>query len=102
LRAARATAGAALDAFEDHLRATILPASSGEGRLRPGLFAAEVAPTIGEPAITTEHIRTEAEREFAAVRAEMVRISREIAPQWLGDGPIRHDEGALLRAVIDE
>jgi uncharacterized protein (DUF885 family) len=101
LRAARATASGALDAFEDHLRATILPASSGEGRLGPELFAAKLAHTMRDRSITTEHIRAEAEREFAAVRAEMVRIAREIAPQWLGDGPIPDDEGALVRAVID-
>ena len=94
LRAARATAAAELDAFEDHLRATILPASSGEGRLGPELFAAKLAHTMRDPSITTEHIRAEAEREFAAVRAEMVRIAREIAPHWLGDGPIPDDDGA--------
>jgi len=100
LREARDTASAALDAFEDHLRASILPASSGEGRLGQELFAAKLAHTMRDPAITIKHIRAEADREFAAVRAEMVRIAREIAPDWLGDA-IPTEEGALVRAVVD-
>ena len=40
-------------------------------------------------------------REFAAVRAEMVRIARDAWPAWCGDRPIPDDEGALVRGVLD-
>ena len=66
----------------------VLPASRGEGRLGPGLFAAKLRHTMRDRSITTERIRAEAEREFAAVRAEMVRIAARDRPAWLGDGPI--------------
>jgi uncharacterized protein (DUF885 family) len=101
LRAARETAATALAAFEAHLRATILPASDGEGRLGPELFAAKMVHTMKDPALTPERIRERAEREYAAVRAEMVRIAREIAPDWLAGAPVPGDDDAVVRAVLD-
>ena len=101
LRAARDVAAAALDGLERRLRDEILPASDGEGRLGPELFAVKMIHTMQDRAMTPERIRERAEREFAAVRAEMIRIAREIAPQWLGDKPIPDDDGALVRAVLD-
>ena len=101
LRAARATAAAALDAFEDHLRATILPASSGEGRLGPELFAAKLAHTMRDPSITHG---AHPGRGGARVRRRPRRDGPDRPgdrPAWLGDGPIPDDEGALVRAVID-
>ena len=101
LRAARAVAGAALDAFELRLRDEILPATQGEGRLGAALFAAKMTHTMQDPAMTPDRIRGRAEREFAAVRAEMIRIAREIAPAWLGDAEIPTDDGDVVRAVLD-
>jgi uncharacterized protein (DUF885 family) len=100
LRAARAVAGEALDAFERHLREVILPASVGEGRLGSELFAAKMAHTMQDPGQTPERIRERAEREFAAVRAEMIRIAREIAPVWLGDEQVPDDDADVVRAVL--
>jgi uncharacterized protein (DUF885 family) len=101
LRAARAVAGAALDGFERRLRDEILPTTSGEGRLGPALFAAKMIHTMQDPAMTPDRIREQAEREFTSVRAEMIRIAREIAPSWLGDADIPTDDGDVVRAVLD-
>lgn len=101
LRAARATAGDALDAFERHIRDELLPGSTGEGRLGPELFGRKMAHTMRDPAMTPERIREQAERDYAAVRAEMIRIAREIAPRWLGDGPLPTADDAVVRAVLD-
>jgi uncharacterized protein (DUF885 family) len=101
LRDARTVAAEALDAFEHRLRDEILPTTAGEGRLGPELFAAKMAHTMQDPAMTPERIRERAEREFAAVRAEMIRIAREIAPAWLGDQEIPEDDAAVVRAVLD-
>jgi uncharacterized protein (DUF885 family) len=100
LRAAREVAAAALDAFERHLRDEVLPAASGEGRLGPELFASKMAHTMQDPTQTPDRIRERAEREFGAVRAEMIRIAREIAPAWLGDDPIPDDDAEVVRAVL--
>ena len=100
LRAARTVAADALDVFERRLRDEILPQTSGEGRLGPELFASKMAHTMRDPAMTRERIRDRAEREFAAVRAEMIRIAREIAPAWLGDQEIPSDDADVVRAVL--
>ena len=101
LRAARAVAAEALDTLERRLREEILPTSAGEGRLGPELFAAKMAHTMQDRAMTPERIRERAEREFGAVRAEMIRIAREIAPTWLGDRPVPPDDAGVVRAVLD-
>jgi len=101
LRSARETAADALDGFEVYLRDEVLPGTSGEGRLGQDLFAAKMVHTVEDPALTPERIRDRAEREFAAVRAEMIRIARDIAPRWLPDGPAAEDDGAVVRAVLD-
>jgi uncharacterized protein (DUF885 family) len=101
LRAARQVAGAALDAFAEHLRAVVLPVAEGEGRLGPELFAAKMAHTMRDASMTPDYIRDHAEREYAAVGAEMVRIARAIAPRWLGDAPIPDDDAEVVRAVLD-
>jgi len=101
LRSARATAADALDALERHLREEVLPGTSGEGRLGSELFAAKMAQTVHDPGLTPERIRDRAEGEFSAVRSEMIRIAREIAPRWLPDGPVPEDDGAVVRAVLD-
>ena len=103
LRAARRTASDALAAFEAHVRDDLLPQSVGEGRLGPDLLAARMAHTMRDPAMTPERIRERAEREFGAVRAEMIRIAREIAPRWLGwdPGTMPVEDVAVVRAVLD-
>ncbi len=101
LRAAREVAAGALDETERHLRETVLPVGQGEGRLGPDLFAASLAVTMRDPTVTPERIRERAEHEFDTVRAEMVRIAREIAPDWLAGAPPPDDDIAVVRAVWD-
>jgi uncharacterized protein (DUF885 family) len=101
LRNAREEAAAGLAAIETHLRDVVLPAAEGEGRLGSALFAEKMTHTMKDPALTPTYIGERAEREYAAVRAEMVRIAREIAPDWLGTGAIPADDSAVVRAVLD-
>ena len=101
LRAARSVAADALEAFERRLRDEILPRTAGEGRLGAELFAAKMAHTMQDPSMTPARISERAEREFAAVRAEMIWIAREIAPAWLGDEEIPTADADLVRAVLD-
>ena len=101
LRAARDVAATALDGLERYLRHDILPASTGEGRLGPELFATKMAHTMQDPAMTPDRIRERAKVEFEAVRAEMIRIARAIASDWLDGGPVPEDDGDVVRAVLD-
>jgi uncharacterized protein (DUF885 family) len=101
LNAAAAAARSALDGFETHLRDVVLPASSGEGRIGAERFARKLVHTFRSEEVTIDSIRERAEREFAAVRAEMVRIAREIWPAWCPDRPLPDDDTALVRGVLD-
>ncbi len=101
LRATADVARAALAEFEAHLRDVILPASDGEGRLGADLFAAKLRHTMRSSTLTPDVIRERAEREYASVRAEMIRIARDIWPTWCPDRPPPADDSELVRGVLD-
>ena len=88
-------------AFETHLRDVVLPASEGEGRIGRQLFAAKMRHTMRSETLTPERIMAGAEREYVAVRAELVRLARDLWPTWRPDEPIPDDENALVRGVLD-
>jgi uncharacterized protein (DUF885 family) len=98
---AAATARDAIGRFEAHLRDVVLPASDGEGRLGPELFAAKMRHTMRSDELTPGRILAGAEREYDAVRAEMVRIARELWPAWCAGQPAPDDESGLVRGVLD-
>jgi len=93
IRTATAAAAGALAAFEAHLRDVVLPAAEGEGRLGPDLFARKMRRSLMSPSPAPDEILERAEREFAAVRREMVAIARRIWPAWLPDRPLPDASG---------
>ena len=101
LEAAAATARAALGAFETHLRDVVLPASQGDGRLGADLFARKMRHTMRSETLTPERVLAAAEREFHAVRAEMVRLAADLWPTWCPDMARPDDDDTLVRAVLD-
>jgi uncharacterized protein (DUF885 family) len=109
LRAAATTAHAALTGFEAHLRDVVLPASEGEGRLGPQLFAVKLRHTLRVD-LTPAELLARAEREYGVVRAEMIRLARDLWSSWLPDRPMPSAAGAgsqgaadseTVRAVLD-
>jgi hypothetical protein len=87
----RLKAGAedALDAIADldrHL-SELLHRSTGEGRLGPELFARKLHHTFRSD-LTAGTIMAQARVEFDAVRAEMIRIAREIWSEWVPGEPL--------------
>lgn len=101
LHEAAATAGEALTAFETHVRGVVLPASEGDARLGRERFGRKMRHTMRSETLTPERIMTAADREFAAVRAEMVRLARDLWPRWCPEQPLPDDEGTLVRGVLD-
>ncbi len=110
LRAAGATARTALAAFEADLRDRVLPASDGEGRLGGALFGAKLRHTFRSDVLTAEVIRAAAERDYLAVRGEMIRIATAIWPQWCpgvalptaaSTGSSEAAANAIVRGVLD-
>ncbi len=87
LTAAATSARASLDRLLTHLETVVLPASSGDGRLGPGLYARKL-PHALRTDFTIDALRDEATREFAAVRAEMVRVATELWPAWVPERPL--------------
>ncbi len=101
LEAAAVAAKGALATFGGHLRDVVLPTSEGEGRLGRDLFARKLVHTMRNPALTPERIIDEAEAQYAAVRAEMVRLASDGWERWLPDTPMPEDPNDLVRAALD-
>jgi uncharacterized protein (DUF885 family) len=101
LNAAAETARDALAAFEHRLRDDVLPSSDGDARLGAELFARKMRHTMRSEALTPGRILEGAEREFGAIRAEMVGLARELWPTWRRGDPPPTDDAALVRGVLD-
>lgn len=88
LRRATDTARGALEGFGDHLERVVLPASEGEGRLGPETYRVLFRHTVRDPALSPEPMVARAEAEAAAIRAEMVRLARDLWPRWCPGRPL--------------
>jgi uncharacterized protein (DUF885 family) len=101
LRGAAETAARALVAFGRYLADAVAPGATGSPLLGRELFARKLSHTLRDPSITPEVILERAEAEFAAVRAEMVRLARSIWPDWRPGEPAPAQDAALVRGVLD-
>ena len=68
--------------------------SDGEGRLGRDLFERKMRHTMRSETLTPDRILARAEPESAAVRAEMVRLARDLWPTWRRDREPPDDEQA--------
>ena len=101
LGAAAETARRALADLEVHLREVVLPRAEGEGRLGPELFTTKMGHTLKDAELSPTRILERAEREYVAVRTEMIRIARDLWPTWCPGREPPADDGAAVRAVLD-
>jgi uncharacterized protein (DUF885 family) len=101
LTRAAAVARPALTGFERHLRDVVLPGSDGEGRLGRVLFAEKMRHTMRSERLTPERILAAADRQFQAVRDEMVRLARELWPIWCPGRDVPVEDERLVRDVLD-
>jgi uncharacterized protein (DUF885 family) len=102
LEVAAERAGAGLERLERHLRTVVLPSSSGEGRLGPELFGRKLRHALRDPDLTPDRLLERAEREYEAVRAEMIRLAREIWPTWHPDLPLPDAATEGSQAAADQ
>ncbi|HTC85385.1 MAG TPA: DUF885 domain-containing protein [Candidatus Acidoferrum sp.] len=109
LRTAAATAKAALTDFGTHLSDVVMPASEGEGRLGATLFTAKLHHTLRSD-LTADEVLARAETESVAIRAEMVRLARDLWATWVpgtamwtaaSAGSTTAAENNLVRTVLD-
>jgi uncharacterized protein (DUF885 family) len=101
LDAAADVARAAVERFGEHLTSTIIPASVGDGRLGPDRFRERFRHTLRDAELTPELVLERARREAEAVRAEMVRVARQLWPERIADRPPPADEAELVRTVLE-
>ncbi len=101
LRVAADDAVTALEAMARHLVLEVVPNVSGPAELGEPLFSAKLRHTLQDPDASAAALLDRAEAEYAAVRAEMVRIAREIWPAWRPGETAPDDDGALVRGTLD-
>lgn len=102
LRSSVRDARTALDDFERFLVDEVIPTAEGEGRLGRELFAAKLRRTLRGDRPGPEEIVAAGEREYAAVRAEMVRLARDLWPSWRPGEPLPDATTAGSAAAADE
>jgi len=91
---------AAVDGFVGWLRNDLLPTADGDFRLGRELYERKFAHRL-KATITPSELEARAEAAYATVRAEMLRIARELWPAWVGQEPMPDDPDALTRRVLD-
>jgi uncharacterized protein (DUF885 family) len=107
IEAAVEAASAAVETFRADLDVQVRPRASGDGRLGEALFAQKLRYTLSSD-MTPDQLLQRAWRDHAAVRAEMLRLSRELWSTWLPDAPLPvvepgdgDAETNLVREVLD-
>ncbi|MDQ2674528.1 MAG: DUF885 domain-containing protein, partial [Chloroflexota bacterium] len=98
--AAAETAIAAVDAFTAWLRDELLPTADGDFRLGRDLYERKFAAVL-KATISPSELEQRAAKAYDDVRAEMLRLARELWPEWIGDEPMPDDPDALTRRVLD-
>ena len=98
--AAAEVARAAITGFADWLRDELLPAADGDFRLGADLYAQKFRHAL-KSEVTPDELEKRAASEYDTVRAEMLRLARELWPTWVPDEPMPDDEGKTIRRVLD-
>jgi uncharacterized protein (DUF885 family) len=93
-------ATAEVDAFVQWLREDLLPSAHGDFRLGRDLYERKFAHAL-KATITPAELESRAAASYDEVRAEMLRLARELWPTWIGDEPMPDDPDALTRRVLD-
>ena len=99
LKAAAVSATEAIAGFDEFLK-DLRIRSSGEGRLGVELFAHKLRHTLRSD-LTGAQIVAQARIDYAAVRAEMIRIARDIWNEWVPGEPLPTAESAGSQDAAD-
>ena len=98
--AAAEPAIAAVDAFTSWLGDDLLPTADGDFRLGRELYERKFTHRL-KATVTPAELEARAARTYNEVRAEMLRLARELWPTWIGDDAMPDDPDALTRRVLD-
>jgi uncharacterized protein (DUF885 family) len=98
--AAAEQARTAIAAFGEWLRTDLLPQADGDFRLGPELYARKFRHAL-KTEMTPDELQQRAASAYDEVRAEMLRLARELWPTWVGDEPMPDDPDRTVRRVLD-
>ncbi|HEY7527266.1 MAG TPA: DUF885 domain-containing protein [Candidatus Limnocylindria bacterium] len=90
----------AVASFGDWLRDEVVPRATGDFRLGPELYAQKFRHAL-KTDMTPDELEARAASAYDRVRAEMVRLARELWPAWVGDEPMPEGTDRLVRRVLD-
>jgi uncharacterized protein (DUF885 family) len=97
---AAGSAIAAVDAFKAWLSDDLLPTADGDFRLGRDLYERKFAAAL-KATISPAELEQRAATAYEEVRAEMLRLARDLWPAWVGNEPMPDDPDALTRRVLD-
>jgi uncharacterized protein (DUF885 family) len=86
--------------FGDWLRDELLQRANGDFRLGPELYAQKFRHALMTE-LTPDELEQRAASAYDEVRAEMLRIARELWRDWVGDEAMPDDPDRLVRRVQD-
>ncbi|MBA2264159.1 MAG: DUF885 family protein, partial [Chloroflexi bacterium] len=90
----------AVEAFTAWLRDDLLPTADGDFPLGRELYERKFHHAL-KATITPAELELRAATAYDEVRAEMLRLAKELWPDWIGDEPMPDDPDALTRRVLD-
>ncbi|MDQ3448714.1 MAG: DUF885 domain-containing protein, partial [Chloroflexota bacterium] len=107
LEEAAGSAREALAGFRQSLDTEVRARAQGDGRLGPELFQQKLHQTLSSD-LGHQELRDRARRDYELVRAEMVRLSRQLWPVWKPDEELPQATDAtddvdsrIVRGVLD-
>jgi uncharacterized protein (DUF885 family) len=91
---------AAVEAFTAWMSDELQPTAQGDFRLGRELYESKFHHTL-KATVTPAELESRAATAYDEVRAEMLRLARELWPAWFGDEAPPEDGDALIRRVLD-
>jgi uncharacterized protein (DUF885 family) len=89
-----------VNAFAAWLRDELQPRATGDFRLGPELYAHKFRHAL-KTDLTPDELEARAASGYDEVRAQMLRLARELWPAWMGDQPLPDDDNRTIRSVLD-
>ncbi|HEY8178511.1 MAG TPA: DUF885 domain-containing protein, partial [Candidatus Limnocylindria bacterium] len=90
----------AVNAFAAWLRDDLQPRATGDFRLGAELYAQKFRHAL-KTDLTPDQLEARAASGYDEVRAQMLRLARELWPTWMGDQPMPEDDNRTVRSVLD-
>ena len=100
VEAAAGPARDAVNAFAAWLRDELQPRASGDFRLGPELYAQKFRHAL-KTDLTPDQLEARAASAYDEVRAQMLRLARELWSTWMADQPMPEDDNRTVRSVLD-